>query len=228
MSSWGSEVLRLDPESEEAFDYGHHHARCAAVTDGYPGSDCGHGKIAPAVSVYGKDLFSLEMWGGATFDTSFRFLGESPWERLDTLRGKIPNLLFQMLIRGANGVGYKNYPDNVIRNFVRQSAEAGIDLFRIFDSLNWIPGMEVALDETLNQGKLAETCICYTGDILDESRTKYNLSYVCEDGKRTGKTRHPHSGNQGYVGPVKTHGGCKTDRCSGNRRLESLIHFTYP
>ena len=82
----------------------------------------------------------------------FRFLGESPWERLDTLRGKIPNLLFQMLIRGANGVGYKNYPDNVIRNFVRQSAEAGIDLFRIFDSLNWIPGMEVALDETLNQG----------------------------------------------------------------------------
>lgn len=144
-------------------------------------------KIAPAVSVYGKDLFSLEMWGGATFDTSFRFLGESPWERLDTLRGKIPNLLFQMLIRGANGVGYKNYPDNVIRNFVRQSAEAGIDLFRIFDSLNWIPGMEVALDETLNQGKLAETCICYTGDILDESRTKYNLSYYVRMAKELEK-----------------------------------------
>lgn len=134
-------------------------------------------KIAPAVSVYGKELFSLEMWGGATFDTSYRFLKESPWERLDTLRAKIPNILFQMLIRGANGVGYKNYPDNVIREFVKEAADSGIDVFRIFDSLNWIPGMEVALDETLNQGKLAEACICYTGDILDESREKYNLNY---------------------------------------------------
>ncbi len=127
-------------------------------------------KIAPAVAVYGKDLFSLEMWGGATSDTSYRFLKESPWERLDTLREKVPNILFQMLIRGANGVGYKNYPDNVIREFVRESARSGIDVFRIFDSLNWIQGMEVALDETLNQGKLAEACICYTGDILDTSR----------------------------------------------------------
>lgn len=134
-------------------------------------------KIAPAVSVYGNDLFSLEMWGGATFDTSYRFLKESPWERLDTLRGKMPNILFQMLIRGANGVGYKNYPDNVIREFVKEAARSGIDVFRIFDSLNWIQGMEIALDETLNQGKIAEACICYTGDILDESREKYNLDY---------------------------------------------------
>ena len=134
-------------------------------------------KIAPAVSVYGKDLFSLEMWGGATFDTAFRFLKESPWERLDTLRKQMPNILFQMLIRGANGVGYKNYPDNVIRAFVKEAALSGIDLFRIFDSLNWMQGMEVALDETLNQGKLAEACICYTGDILDETREKYNLNY---------------------------------------------------
>lgn len=134
-------------------------------------------KIAPAVSVYGKDLFSLEMWGGATFDTSYRFLKESPWERLDTLRKKIPNILFQMLIRGANGVGYKNYPDNVIREFVKEAARSGIDVFRIFDSLNWVQGMEIALDETLNQGKIAEACICYTGDILDESREKYNLDY---------------------------------------------------
>ena len=102
------------------------------------------------------------MWGGATFDTAYRFLKEDPWERLETLRAKIPNVLFQMLIRGANAVGYKNYPDNVIREFVKQSAEAGIDVFRIFDSLNWIQGMEVALDETLNQGKIAEACICYT------------------------------------------------------------------
>lgn len=134
-------------------------------------------KIAPAVALHGKDLFSLEMWGGATFDTAYRFLKESPWERLQTLRAKIPNVMFQMLIRGANAVGYKNYPDNVIRRFVKESAASGIDVFRIFDSLNWIQGMEVALDETLNQGKIAEACICYTGDILDESRDKYNLDY---------------------------------------------------
>lgn len=140
-------------------------------------------KIAPATAFYGRDLFSLEMWGGATFDTSYRFLKESPWERLETLRAKIPNIMFQMLIRGANAVGYKNYPDNVIRRFVKESAKSGIDVFRIFDSLNWIQGMEVALDETLNQGKIAEACICYTGDILDESREKYNLNYYVKMAK---------------------------------------------
>lgn len=134
-------------------------------------------KIAPATAFYGKDLFSLEMWGGATFDTAYRFLKESPWERLATLRKKIPNIMFQMLLRGANAVGYKNYPDNVIREFVKESANAGIDVFRIFDSLNWIEGMEVAMDEVLKQGKVAEPCICYTGDILDESKEKYNLKY---------------------------------------------------
>ncbi len=144
-------------------------------------------KIAPAVAVYGKDLFSVEMWGGATFDTAYRFLKESPWERLETLREKMPNILFQMLIRGANAVGYKNYPDNVIREFVKQSAESGIDVFRIFDSLNWIEGMTVALDETLKQGKIAEACICYTGDILDESRTKYNLDYYIRMAKELEK-----------------------------------------
>jgi len=144
-------------------------------------------KIAPAVALYGKDFFSLEMWGGATFDTSYRFLKESPWERLETLREEIPNIMFQMLIRGANAVGYKNYPDNVIREFVKESAKAGIDVFRIFDSLNWIQGMEVALDETLNQGKVAEACICYTGDILDDSRTKYNLDYYIRMAKELEK-----------------------------------------
>ena len=134
-------------------------------------------KIAPAVSVYGRNFFSLEMWGGATFDTAYRFLKEDPWERLEVLREKCPNILLQMLLRGANAVGYKNYPDNVIREFVKQSAKAGIDVFRIFDSLNWIQGMEVALDETLNQGMIAEPCLCYTGDILDASKTKYTLSY---------------------------------------------------
>ena len=144
-------------------------------------------KIAPEVSVYGKDLFSLEMWGGATFDTAYRFLKESPWERLDTLREKMPNILFQMLIRGANAVGYKNYPDNVIREFVKESAKSGIDVFRIFDSLNWLDGMTVALDETLNQGKIAEACLCYTGDILDESREKYNLAYYVKMAKELEK-----------------------------------------
>lgn len=144
-------------------------------------------KIAPAVAMYGQNLFSLEMWGGATFDTAYRFLKESPWERLETLRAKIPNVMFQMLLRGANGVGYKNYPDNVIRRFVKEAAASGIDVFRIFDSLNWIQGMEVALDETLNQGKIAEACICYTGDILDESREKYNLNYYVRMAKELEK-----------------------------------------
>ena len=144
-------------------------------------------KIAPAVSVYGRNFFSLEMWGGATFDTAYRFLKEDPWERLEVLREKCPNLLLQMLLRGANAVGYKNYPDNVIREFVKQSAKAGIDVFRIFDSLNWIQGMEVALDETLNQGMIAEPCLCYTGDILDASKTKYTLNYYVRMAKELEK-----------------------------------------
>ena len=144
-------------------------------------------KIAPAVSVYGRKLFSLEVWGGATFDTAYRFLKEDPWERMEVLREKCPNILLQMLIRGANAVGYKNYPDNVIREFVKQSAKVGVDVFRIFDSLNWIQGMEVALDETLNQGMIAEPCLCYTGDILDPSRTKYTLDYYVRMAKELEK-----------------------------------------
>lgn len=139
--------------------------------------------IAPALSVLAKDMFSLEMWGGATFDTTFRFLKESPWERLALLRESIPNILFQMLFRGANAVGYKNYPDNVIRSFIRESAKAGIDVFRIFDSLNWIQGMEISIDEALKQNKIVEGCICYTGDIMDKSRKKYNLDYYVKMAK---------------------------------------------
>ena len=123
------------------------------------------------------DLFSFEMWGGATFDVAYRFLKEDPWDRLISLRKQIPNVLFQMLIRGANAVGYKNYPDNLIREFVDQSATAGIDVFRIFDSLNWVKGMEVAIDAVRQSGKIAEASICYTGDILDATRMKYNLQY---------------------------------------------------
>ncbi|RCW58729.1 MULTISPECIES: pyruvate carboxylase [Halanaerobium] len=137
-------------------------------------------KIAEATSHLAKDLFSLEMWGGATFDVSYRFLKESPWERIERLRDKIPNILFQMLLRGSNGVGYKNYPDNVIRSLVAEAAEAGIDVFRIFDSLNWLPGMEVSVDEVVKQGKIAEVSMCYTGDILDDKREKYDLDYYVE------------------------------------------------
>ena len=145
-------------------------------------------RISKATSVLGKDLFSLEMWGGATFDVSYRFLKESPWTRLELLRKRIPNILFQMLIRGSNGVGYKNYPDNVIREFIRESAETGIDIFRIFDSLNWIKGMEIAIDEVLKLGKVAEACICYTGDILDDSKDKYTLDYYVKMAKEIEKT----------------------------------------
>jgi pyruvate carboxylase len=144
-------------------------------------------KIAQATSVYAKDLFSIEMWGGATFDTAYRFLRESPWERLEELRKRIPNILFQMLIRGANAVGYKNYPDNVVREFIRESAATGIDVFRIFDSLNWLKGVEVALDEVLDCGKIAEVCICYTGNILDDRRDKYTLQYYVDKAKEIEK-----------------------------------------
>lgn len=140
-------------------------------------------KIAKATSVYENDIFSLEMWGGATFDTAYRFLHESPWDRLEELRKRIPNILFQMLFRGANAVGYKNYPDNVIREFVRESSAAGIDVFRIFDSLNWLKGIEVALDEVLKCNKLAEVTLCYTGDILDNTRDKYTLQYYVDKAK---------------------------------------------
>ena len=124
-----------------------------------------------------NDCFSLEMWGGATFETAYRFLHESPWERLDMLREKIPNIPFQMLLRGSSLVGYSNYPDNLVREFVKHAAQSGIDVFRVFDSLNWMPGMEIAIDEVLNQNKICEATMCYTGDILNPKRDKYTLDY---------------------------------------------------
>ncbi|GGF12033.1 pyruvate carboxylase [Halobacillus andaensis] len=123
------------------------------------------------------DLFSLEMWGGATFDVSYRFLNEDPWERLLKLREKAPNILFQMLLRASNAVGYKNYPDNLIREFVEKSSNAGIDVFRIFDSLNWVEGMKLTINAVRENNKVAEAAMCYTGDILDATRPKYDLKY---------------------------------------------------
>lgn len=133
--------------------------------------------IAPFYSRKLSQLFSLECWGGATFDVALRFLKEDPWERLDALRQRIPNVLFQMLLRGSNAVGYTNYADNVVRHFVQQAAGNGIDLFRIFDALNWVPNMRVAIDAVLETGALCEGAICYTADLFDTTRPKYGLDY---------------------------------------------------
>ncbi|TJV71239.1 MAG: pyruvate carboxylase [Mesorhizobium sp.] len=122
-------------------------------------------------------LLSLECWGGATFDVAMRFLTEDPWERLGKVREAAPNLLLQMLLRGANGVGYTNYPDNVVQHFVKQAASGGVDLFRVFDCLNWVENMRVAMDAVGAEGKLVEAAMCYTGDILDPARAKYDLKY---------------------------------------------------
>ena len=133
--------------------------------------------IAPYYSELLPELFSMECWGGATFDVAMRFLREDPWQRLTQLREKMPNLLLQMLLRSANAVGYTNYPDNVVRFFVARAAERGIDVFRIFDSLNWVENMRVAIDAVRESGKLCEAAICYTGNLSDPRETKYTLDY---------------------------------------------------
>jgi pyruvate carboxylase len=133
--------------------------------------------IAPAYAAALPQLLSLECWGGATFDVAMRFLAEDPWERLADIREKVPNLLLQMLLRGSNAVGYANYPDNVVKFFVRQAADAGVDLFRVFDCLNWVENMRVSMDAVREAGKLCEGAMCYTGDILDPDRAKYSLKY---------------------------------------------------
>ena len=134
-------------------------------------------QVADAYARNLSDLFSIECWGGATFDVSMRFLRECPWTRLSDLRARIPNVLFQMLLRGANGVGYTVYPDNVVQGFVRQAAESGIDVFRVFDSLNWVENMRVAIDAVNESGRLCEAVVCYTGDIFDPDRARYDLDY---------------------------------------------------
>jgi pyruvate carboxylase len=133
--------------------------------------------IADVYARQASGMFSLEMWGGATFDTALRFLKEDPWQRLADLREKIPNILFQMLFRASNAVGYASYPDNVVREFCKEAAAAGMDIFRIFDSLNWVPNMRVAMEAVLQAGGICEPAICYTGDILNPQRPKYDLKY---------------------------------------------------
>ena len=134
-------------------------------------------KIAPAYAANLGQLFSVECWGGATFDVAYRFLQECPWQRLRDIRAAMPNILTQMLLRASNGVGYTNYPDNVVQEFVRQAAETGVDVFRVFDSLNWVENMRVAMDAVQASGKICEGTICYTGDALDPARNKYDIAY---------------------------------------------------
>ncbi|MBM1219509.1 pyruvate carboxylase [Ponticoccus sp. SC2-23] len=133
--------------------------------------------VAPTYAAKMGDLFSVECWGGATFDVAYRFLQECPWQRLREIRAAMPNVLTQMLLRASNGVGYTNYPDNVVQFFVAQAAESGVDVFRVFDSLNWVENMRVAMDAVVESGKICEGTICYTGDMLDPDRSKYDLKY---------------------------------------------------
>ena len=143
--------------------------------------------VAPHYARMLPQLFSLECWGGATFDVALRFLKEDPWERLARLREATPNILFQMLLRGSNAVGYTNYADNVVRYFVQQAAHNGVDLFRVFDSLNWVDNMRVAMDAVLETGALCEGALCYTADMFDLSRPKYGLKYYVNLAKQLEK-----------------------------------------
>ena len=140
-------------------------------------------EIAPNYTSDLPGLFSIECWGGATFDVAYRFLNECPWQRLRDLRAAMPNHLTQMLLRGSNGVGYTNYPDNVVQAFVKQAADTGIDLFRVFDPLNWVENMRVAMDAVLENERILEGVLCYTGDINDPARSKYDLKYYVKMAK---------------------------------------------
>jgi pyruvate carboxylase len=145
-------------------------------------------EVADAIAQHGDKLYSLECWGGATFDTSMRFLYENPFKRLKRLRERIPNICFQMLLRGANGVGYSNYPDNVIRGFIKHSAECGMDIFRVFDSLNYLPNLKVAMNSIrTDTNSVCEATICYTGDVLSSDRDKYSLDYYVKMAKELEK-----------------------------------------
>ena len=155
-------------------------------------------RVAPAYATNLPQLLSVECWGGATFDVAYRFLQECPWQRLRDLRAAMPNLLTQMLLRASNGVGYTNYPDNVVRAFVRQAAETGIDVFRVFDSLNWVENMRVAMDAVIDTGRVCEGTVCYTGDILDPDRAKYDLKYYVGMARELEQAGAPRARAQGH------------------------------
>lgn len=171
-----------------------------------------------------SNLYSLEMWGGATFDVSMRFLQEDPWVRLRRLREAIPNICFQMLLRASNAVGYTAYPDNVVKEFIAEAARQGIDIFRIFDSLNWLPNMRAAMDAVRGSGKICEAAICYTGDILDPERQKYSLAYYVKMAKELERMGAHILGIKDMAGLLKPYAAEKLARALRDE-IAIPIHF---
>jgi pyruvate carboxylase len=167
----------MDEGADAPSDHRHHHARRAPVASGHPHALARHDQGRARLCREPAGALSVECWGGATFDVAYRFLQECPWQRLRDIRAAMPNIMTQMLLRGANGVGYTTYPDNVVQKFVHTAAESGVDVFRVFDSLNWVENMRVSMDAVLETGKICEGTICYTGNILDPDRAKYDLKY---------------------------------------------------
>ncbi|MCX7819063.1 MAG: pyruvate carboxylase [Kiritimatiellae bacterium] len=180
--------------------------------------------IAPFVAHRLSGLFSLEMWGGATFDAAMRFLKEDPFERLAELRRAIPNIPFQMLLRAGNAVGYTNYPDDVVRRFVHGAAERGIDIFRIFDCLNWLPNLRPAMDAVLETGAVCEPAICYTGDLLDPRRDKYSLKYYVKLAKQLEKAGAHILGIKDMAGLCKPYAAGKLVKAL-REEISIPIHF---
>ena len=162
--------------------------------------------VAEAYSHHLPQLFSMECWGGATFDVAYRFLQECPWQRLRDLRQRMPNMLLQMLLRGSNGVGYTNYPDNVVQAFVRQAAETGVDLFRVFDALNWVDNMRVSIEAVIESGRICEGAICYTGDVEAPGASKYDLAYYVRTAKELRDAGVHVLGLKDMAGLLKPHG----------------------
>jgi pyruvate carboxylase len=181
-------------------------------------------QIAPRYAQHHAGLFSLENWGGATFDTSMRFLKEDPWDRLARLRERIPNILFQMLVRAASAVGYSNYPDNVVKGFIKESAQAGMDIFRIFDACNWLPNLTLAIDAVRDTNAICEAAICYTGDILDTKRDKYTLKYFVDLAKELVKRGTHFLAIKDMAGLLKPHAAKKLVRAL-RQEIDIPIHF---
>ena len=180
--------------------------------------------IANFISHRLPNLFSLEMWGGATFDVSLRFLKEDPWERLQVLRKAIPNICFQMLLRASNAVGYTAYPDNVVQEFIYESAAQGIDIFRVFDSLNWLPNMKIPMEAVRKSGRICEGAICYTGDLLDPKRDKYPLEYYVRMAKELERMGAHFLGIKDMAGVCKPYAAEKLVRTLKNE-IGLPIHF---
>ncbi|MBF9034484.1 pyruvate carboxylase [Rhodobacterales bacterium HKCCE2091] len=181
-------------------------------------------RVAPAYAANLPELFSVECWGGATFDVAYRFLQECPWQRLRDIRAKMPNILTQMLLRASNGVGYTNYPDNVVQSFVAQAAESGVDVFRVFDSLNWVENMRVAMDAVVASGKICEGTICYTGNILDSDRAKYDVKYYVDMAKEMEKAGAHVLGLKDMAGLLKPAGATVLIRALKDA-VDLPIHF---